>query len=51
MSRHCKECGWHDYEYVDQRGSDVIPVHECQSCGDVAATGCDCDDPLGHRDS
>lgn len=50
MENHCKECGYGgQMDEVDQRGSDVIPVHECPECGDVAAIGCSCEEPEAHE--
>jgi len=49
MSRHCKACGWHDLQRIETRGSDTIPVSECQSCGETQAVACACDMPLEHR--
>ena len=49
FDRHCEECGYDgEFDDVQQRGSDVIPVSKCPDCGHVTATKCGCEDPANH---
>lgn len=50
VESHCKNCGSQKKgEHIPQKGSDVIPVRECPDCGNVAAVGCDCENPKSHK--